>query len=129
MSTFLPFLLVGIGGCLGALLRYTVSLAFQNVAVILPFGTLISNLTGCFVIGLIVQLAALSEAVSVEARLLLATGFCGGLTTLSSLIYELSQLLQDSEYFYASLYFIATFMGAFFSFYLGGALVRIWFKL
>lgn len=129
MTTILPFLLVGLGGCLGAILRYILALSFQNSSVILPFGTLASNLAGCFVIGLVVQLAALTDAVSAESRLLLATGFCGGFTTLSSLIYELSQLLKDSEYFYASLYFVATFAGALLSFYLGTALIRLWLKL
>jgi len=127
-TPLLPFLFVGLGGCAGALLRYSLTLGLQNVSLTLPYGTLSANLAGCFVIGLIVQLSALTDAISTETRLLLATGFCGGFTTLSSLIYELSQLLEDSEYFYASVYFAATFIGALLSFYLGTTLVRLWLR-
>jgi CrcB protein len=52
-------------------------------------------------------------------RLLLATGFCGGFTTMSSFIYELGQFVQDKEYFYASTYFFATLAGAALAFLLG----------
>jgi CrcB protein len=52
-------------------------------------------------------------------RLLLATGFCGGFTTLSSFIYELGQFVQDKEYFFASSYFVATLAGAGLAFLLG----------
>ena len=51
--------------------------------------------------------------------MLLATGFCGGFTTLSSFIYELGQFVQDKEYFYASGYFAATLAGAALAFLLG----------
>ena len=129
MAGIWSFILVGLGGCAGALLRYVLTLSFQSVSIILPFGTLASNLAGCFVIGLVVQLAALTEAISAENRLLLATGFCGGFTTLSSLVFELSEMLKDSEYFFASMYFFATFCGAFVSFYLGTTLVRLLLKL
>ena len=47
-----------------------------------------------------------------ETRLLLATGFCGGFTTMSSFIYELGQFVQDKEYFFASTYFVVTLAGA-----------------
>lgn len=124
----MAYLLVGLGGFLGALLRYILSLSFQNVSIIFPFGTLSANLAGCFIIGIIVQLTALTEILSAEARLFLATGFCGGFTTLSSFIFELSELLEDSEYFYASLYFSATLGGAFVGFYFGTTLLRLLLK-
>ena len=123
-----PYILVGLGGCAGALSRYALSLGLQSTSLVIPMGTLVSNLAGCFVIGGVVQLAASTEAVSSETRLLLATGFCGGFTTLSSLVLELSNMLKDSAYFYASAYFLATFGGAFVSFYLGTALIRLLFR-
>ena len=60
-----------------------------------------------------------TELLSTEARLLLATGFCGGFTTLSSFIYELGQYVQDKEFFFASSYFVATLAGAAIAFVLG----------
>jgi CrcB protein len=56
---------------------------------------------------------------STEMRLLLATGFCGGFTTMSSFIYELGQFVQDKEFFFASTYFVATLAGAGLAFALG----------
>ena len=105
---------------LGGISRYGMSLVTQNYAALsMPLGTLLSNLAGCFLIGLIAGVGATSQLLSTEMRLLLATGFCGGFTTMSSFVYELGQFIQDKEYFYASFYFIATMAGAGLAFVLG----------
>jgi CrcB protein len=105
---------------LGGVSRYGMTLATQNYAVLsIPLGTLVSNVAGCLLIGLLAGLAAASQLLSSEMRLLLATGFCGGFTTMSSFIYELGQFIQDKEYFYASTYFVATLAGAALAFLLG----------
>lgn len=120
MQFFLPFLAVGIGSMVGGISRYGLTLATQSISAFsLPYGTLISNLAGCLIIGLLAGLGAKTELMSNEVRLLLATGFCGGFTTLSSFIYELGQFVQDKEYFFASTYFFATFAGAALAFGLG----------
>jgi len=116
----LPLFLVGLGSMLGGVSRYGLTLATQNVAAFsLPYGTLLSNLAGCLLIGLIAGFSGRTELLSTELRLLLATGFCGGFTTLSSFIYELGQFVQDKEYFFASTYFVATLAGAGLAFALG----------
>ena len=105
---------------LGGISRYSMSLVTQNfVFMSFPFGTLISNIVGCLVIGFIAGIAATTQILSTEMRLLLATGFCGGFTTMSSFVYELGQFVQDKEYFYASSYFVATLAGAGLAFVLG----------
>jgi len=105
---------------LGGASRYGMTLLTQNVSAFsLPYGTLASNLGGCLVIGLVAGLAGRTELLSTEVRLLVATGFCGGFTTLSSFIYELGQFVQDKEYFFASTYFVATLAGAGLAFALG----------
>jgi CrcB protein len=120
MMNVLPFVFVGLGSMLGGVSRYGMTLITQNYAVLsIPLGTLISNLAGCLLIGLIAGIGASSQVLSTEMRLLLATGFCGGFTTMSSFIYELGQFIQDKEYFYASSYFAATLMGAGLAFVLG----------
>ncbi|MGD9021477.1 MAG: CrcB family protein [Lysobacterales bacterium] len=120
MSAIMPFVYVGLGSMLGGVSRYGMTLATQNYALLsIPLGTLLSNVAGCLVIGLLAGLAAASQVLSSEMRLLLATGFCGGFTTMSSFIYELGQFVQDKEYFYASTYFIATLAGAALAFLLG----------
>ena len=120
MSSILPFVYVGLGSMLGGVSRYGMTLITQNYAALsIPFGTLISNVAGCLLIGLIAGLGAASQLLSTEMRLLLATGFCGGFTTMSSFIYELGQFVQDKEYFYASSYFVVTMAGAALAFLLG----------
>jgi len=105
---------------LGGISRYGMTLATQNFAIMsMPFGTLLSNIAGCMLIGLIAGIGATTQVLSTEMRLLLATGFCGGFTTMSSFIYEMGQFIQDKEYFYASSYFLATLFGAGLAFVLG----------
>ena len=120
MQTFLALVYVGLGSMLGGLSRYGMSLATQNISAFsIPYGTLVSNLAGCLAIGVIAGLSSKSELMSTEMRLLLATGFCGGFTTMSSFVYELGQFVQDQEYFFASTYFVATLAGAGLAFALG----------
>ena len=117
---FLPFIFVGVGSMAGGMSRYGLTLATQNIsAFTIPFGTLISNLAGCLVIGLIAGIGGKTELMSTEMRLLLATGFCGGFTTMSSFVYELGQYVQDKEFFFASSYFVATLAGAGLAFVMG----------
>jgi CrcB protein len=120
VQLLLSLLLVGLGSMLGGVSRYGMTLLTQNVSAFsLPYGTLLSNLAGCLLIGVIAGLGGKSEVLSTEMRLLLATGFCGGFTTMSSFIYELGQFAQDKEYFFASTYFVATLAGAGLAFALG----------
>jgi len=120
MQALLPFVLVGLGSMAGGASRYGISLWTQNISVFsIPYGTLISNLAGCLIIGVIAGISGKSELLSSEMRLLLATGFCGGFTTMSSFVYELGQFVQDKEYFFASSYFVATLAGAGILFVLG----------
>lgn len=115
----MPLVYVGLGGFLGAVLRYLTTIATQGVAITFPYGTLVSNILGCFVIGIVATLGMGSTMLSTEARLFLATGICGGYTTLSSLVYELARFVDDGEMLNASIYFAATFVGAVVAFYLG----------
>ena len=127
MSVILPFVYVGLGSMLGGVSRYGMTLVTQNYSAFsIPYGTLISNLAGCLIIGLIAGFSGKTELLSTEMRLLLATGFCGGFTTMSSFVYELGQFVQDKEYFYASTYFSATLAGAGLAFLLGLVLSDLW---
>jgi len=121
----MPLFYVGLGGLLGAIFRYLTTLATQGISITFPYGTLISNLLGCFVIGMVATLAMGSTLMSSEARLFLATGVCGGYTTLSSLVFELSRFVDDGEFMNASIYFAATFAGAVVAFYLGTLLITL----
>lgn len=122
----LPFILVGAGSMAGGICRYVMTLLTQGFSAFsLPYGTLISNTAGCLVVGLIAGFSGKTELLSTEMRLLLATGFCGGFTTLSSFVYELGQMVQDKEFYYASSYFVATLAGAGLAF-IAGLVISDW---
>ena len=113
MQALTPFVLVGLGSLVGGVSRYGLSVATRDFAPFsLPWGTLFSNMLGCLLIGVIAGLSARSELLSSEARLLLATGFCGGFTTMSAFVYEIGRYIQDKEFFFASGYFAVTLAGA-----------------
>jgi CrcB protein len=82
-------LLVMAGGSLGAASRYGVSLLAAKLwGTHFPWGTLVVNLTGCFLIGLIFALADRVRLLTPDVRLLLITGYLGALTTFSSFSLE-----------------------------------------
>lgn len=83
------WLLVMLGGSLGAASRYGVGLLTARLwGTSFPWGTLIVNLIGCFLIGLLFALADRSRLLTPEVRLLLITGYLGALTTFSSFSLE-----------------------------------------
>lgn len=104
-------LAVGFGGFIGAVLRYMLSLAGQRFSITFPHGTLWANFLGCLLLGAITAVATNNESLSPAVRLFLATGLCGGFTTMSTFTYEMFQFLQDAEYLYATAYFTATIAG------------------
>ncbi len=113
-------LLVGFGGFVGSVLRYLVSklnLYWQFLS--LPMGTLLVNILGSFVIGLLVGVSAKSEIISPDLRLLLMVGFCGGFTTFSSFSNENMMLVQNGQILTALLYTGLSLLLGFFAVYLG----------
>lgn len=117
--------LVAAGGAIGAVLRYLATLAFAGTAMALPWGTLTANLLGCFLIGGIMELVVRGVLVSPEARLLLATGLCGGFTTMSSFIYELAGFYREGALALAGSYLVATLAGSAICFVLGAFAVQL----
>src|SRR5262250_419807 len=88
-------LLISLGGALGTLLRYLTALAAVRwCGGDFPYGTLIVNLCGSFVIGLVQALGIEALRISDDARLFLATGVMGGLTTYSAFSYETVRLME-----------------------------------
>ena len=124
------FLLVGFGGALGAMARLGMTMLLAHRILIVPLGTFASNLLGCFVMGIVLQLMLTNEwfgqssIVTEQNRLLFAVGFCGSLTTLSSMIVEMNTLMQREEFLGAFTYLFFTFVGGFACFYAGAMLVK-----
>jgi fluoride exporter len=128
MNPLIASALVGTGGFAGSVARYALTVFCQRLSVEWPFGTVAANVLGCFVIGFITALSDRTEVLSPATRLLLATGFCGGFTTMSSMVYETAQMLRSSDYFHASLYLGATLIGSMLAFVIGVVVVRFLIK-
>ena len=92
-------LLVGLGGGLGAIARYFLSAYVQHLTPTAPFplGTLVVNVLGCLMIGLLAYLADLRNLFTPELRLLAFTGFLGGFTTFSTFGNETTLLLAEGK--------------------------------
>lgn len=90
-------LAISVGSALGALLRWQLGAKFNSLFPTLPPGTLIANLFGAYVIGLAIAFFGSFSAISPEWRLLIVTGFCGGLTTFSTFSAEVTALLQQGR--------------------------------
>jgi len=128
MKLFMPMLYVGIGGLIGSILRYSMTIIMRNISSTYPLGTLISNVAGCFLIGIVTVFSSEIPLLSFEMRLFLATGICGGFTTLSSFVYELAQFSRESQYGLATVYFCGTFFGSALAFIAGITAARIFYK-
>jgi CrcB protein len=113
------YLLIALGGAAGSLLRYLLGGAVQRTSASgFPIGTMFVNVSGCFLIGILVR-QFLNMQISPELRALLIVGFCGGFTTFSTFSAETLGLIEGGEYARATGYVIlsvvlcltATFMG------------------
>ena len=92
-----PIVLVGIGGFIGAVLRYLMSGIVQNMtqSVTFPYGTIAVNMIGCFLMGLFSHLIESQAGMTAEMRLFLLVGLLGSFTTYSTFSHETLNLLQD----------------------------------
>jgi len=119
MKTLLNLLAVGAGGFIGSALRQVLILAGQNGLIPLFRDSLWVNYLGCLTLGVVVTLATQTETLSPTTRLFLATGLCGGFTTMSSFTGEWIHFLQNSEPLYAFGHISATLAGSAVLFFLG----------
>jgi len=101
----IKFLAVGMGGFIGANLRYGLSLwlAHPNG---FPWATLTANMLGCF--GLALFASGVADHVSANIRLIVATGFFGALTTFSTFNLEAITLYESGKVNTAALYVVAS---------------------
>jgi len=101
---------VGTGAAVGGILRYLFSIWLKPEVSKFPWATLLVNLLGSFILGLIISYFSKNEG-STPVKLMLTTGFCGGFTTFSAFSMELVLMLQKSEYLPAGLYILASIIG------------------
>jgi CrcB protein len=118
-------LLIALGGALGTMSRYGIGVwAGRALGTGFPYGTLVVNVLGCFLISVVTHAAISTNLVPPTMRLTLTTGFMGGLTTYSSFNLETTQLLQSRAWYSAAVNFGVTTAGCFLAGLLGFALAR-----
>lgn len=88
---------IALGAAIGALLRWFLGLKLNSLYPTLPLGTLAANLIGGYIIGVAIAYFAQMPTLAPEWRLLIVTGFCGGLTTFSTFSAEVVTLLQQGR--------------------------------
>ena len=92
------FLAVGAGAAAGAWMRWWLSVLLNPIVPSLPLGTLAANLIGGYLMGVAMAVLEHSQTLSPELRLLVTTGFLGGLTTFSAFSAEATSLLSQQQY-------------------------------
>lgn len=116
---------IAIGSALGGVTRYLVGAFIQQRAgIAFPYGTLLVNITGSFLLGFLLRYALATPAISPEVRGLLTTGFCGGYTTFSTFTYETMVLLEDGELRRAAVYVLVSVIVSLIAAYAGIELAR-----
>lgn len=90
------FLLVGLGGMIGSMLRYLFAVLIKPQS--FPYATLSVNVIGSLLIGVIIGFVLKNESLNLNWKLFLATGICGGFTTFSAFSLECIQMLEQQRY-------------------------------
>lgn len=116
--------LVFMGGGFGSILRYILAKYLNSYETGVPYGTLLANVSGSLLIGIVLGFALKNNSLSSNAVLLLATGFCGGFTTFSTFAYENHLFLKNGDILPFALYTIGSVVLGFAMVFLGMWLVK-----
>jgi CrcB protein len=92
-----PIVAIALGSSCGALLRWELGTRLNTLFPAIPPGTLAANVVGGYIVGLAIAGFAQAPGIAPEWRLLIITGFCGGLTTFSTFSAEIVTLLQQGR--------------------------------
>lgn len=92
---------ISVGATLGAWLRWGLGLWLNPMCAAMPMGTLAANLLGGYLVGVAVAVFHLNADVAPEIRLLVVTGFLGGLTTFSTFSAEVVGMIRSAQFFWA----------------------------
>ena len=121
----LQWIVVGLGGAVGAMMRYRISLHMSHIVGDgFPWGTLVVNVIGCLVLGLLVALVSWKYPIGDIARTGLQVGLIGGFTTFSAFSMELLRMVEDGSWIHGFIYIVASLFLCVLAIVLGTALGR-----
>ncbi len=127
LTIFQKLALLGVAGALGTVSRYSLaSLAHSITGVNYPLGTLLVNILGCFLAGLVCSIADSRAGLSNEARLVMLVGFMGAFTTFSAFIVDTGNLFKEARYLAAGLNIFAQNMVGLIGMFSGLWIGRFW---
>ena len=116
------FLFVGLGGSIGAMLRYFITIVWKTGN--FPLHTLLINILGCLFIGIVFALSEKTNFITENAKLFLATGICGGFTTFSAFSLENFQLLKTGEFLTAGFYILTSVVACIMATFIGFKIIN-----
>lgn len=118
-------LIVGVGGFVGAIVRYALAVWIgQAWGRTFPLGTFVINVSGSFLIGLLMTLFTERYSFDPAWRLLFVVGFLGAYTTFSTFEYETGKLINDSEWFFATMNVVLSVTAGFVALKFGEVLAK-----
>lgn len=119
-------LMVGIGGFFGSVLRYWLGgLVMDRSDTVFPLGTLVVNISGSLLMGLLFAVALERFAIGEGSRIFLAVGFLGAYTTFSTLMLESYTMMESGEFLLAGLDMAGSIILGFMAFYIGLIIGRL----
>ncbi len=121
---FIKLFAIGVGAAGGAWIRWGLGLMFNATLKHIPLGTFLANLVGGFLIGIAVEFFSHNIQLSPEWKLLIITGFLGGLTTFSTFSVESVQLLHSGRVGWAAMLISIHVIGSILMTFLGLSLCR-----
>lgn len=118
--------IIAVGGAIGAVCRYLLSSQIAQVAgTQFPWGILIVNVVGGFLMGAIAGIGAQSMGISQETRTFLTTGVLGGFTTFSAFSLDTALLIERGDIIHAAAYVLSSVIGSVMALFLGLYMVRM----
>lgn len=126
----MPILYVALGGALGSVARFWISRLMESMpASAFPWATLVVNITGSFLIGILFVAIIERAMLAADLRYLLMIGLLGGFTTYSAFSLETILMLDRGQLLFASGYVLATVMGCLVAVWSGIRLTRLFFPV